>query len=60
MNENIELELLRDQNDRLTIQVDVLLDHNRQLREKLDAILESLNNASAEIQRLNMVSKYTE
>lgn len=60
MNESIEIELLRDQNERYKAQVEVLLDHNEKLRNHLLQLTHSLNEAGNEIQRLNMVSKYTE
>jgi len=60
MTESIELELLQDQNERLSRQVEVLLEHNETLRLDVLRLTSALNDASLEIQRLNMVSKYTE
>jgi hypothetical protein len=60
MTESIELELLQDQNERLSRQAEVLLEHNEALRVDVARLTAALNDASLEIQRLNMVSKYTE
>jgi chaperonin cofactor prefoldin len=60
MTEQIEVALLVDQNDRLKNQVEVLLERVNTLKAQNEHLAIKLDNASAEIQRLNMVSRYTE
>lgn len=60
MTEQIEVALLVDQNDRLQAQVTVLLERVEKLKAENAQLVIKLDNAMGEVQRLNMVSKYTE